>query len=151
MLALLVVSADKTEIDLMLMLFSLLKNDNAFFLGTVLNNFKYKNGYGYYQKYYYSYRSNGKDLKKHQGQIRSFKINLSHTCLHVIQCSKINNINELPMKLSRILIIHYVKTCYTILNTYISTPGTLKLKLKRIAVLRQKNKNLRWCVVSNKI
>ena len=38
----------------------LLKKDGAPFLGTVLNNFKYKNGYGYYYKYYYNYESDRK-------------------------------------------------------------------------------------------
>ncbi len=64
----LVVSADKTENKLMLDAVELLKNDNSAFLGTVLNNFKYKKGYGYYQKYYYNYQSNGKDYKKHRGK-----------------------------------------------------------------------------------
>jgi polysaccharide biosynthesis transport protein len=52
---LLVVSADKTEIGLMKNAVELIKNDHVPFLGTVLNNFKSKNGYGYYYKYYYYY------------------------------------------------------------------------------------------------
>ena len=64
----LVVSADKTETKLMLDAVKLLKNDNTTFLGTVLNNFKYKKGYGYYYKYYYNYQSDGKDYKKHHGK-----------------------------------------------------------------------------------
>ena len=69
----LVVSADKTETNLMLDAVKLLKNNNATFLGTVLNNFKYKNGYGYYYKYYYNYQSNGKDFKKHHGKYEILK------------------------------------------------------------------------------
>ncbi|MGE5431606.1 MAG: GumC family protein [Syntrophomonadaceae bacterium] len=53
----LVVSADKTVNDLMEEAVSLVKNDKSTFLGVILNNFNYKNGYGYYKKYYYSYPS----------------------------------------------------------------------------------------------
>lgn len=60
----LVVSAEKTEINLMIDAVNLLKKDNSPFLGAVLNNFKYKNGYGYYFKYYYNYSSDGKKGKK---------------------------------------------------------------------------------------
>jgi polysaccharide biosynthesis transport protein len=60
----LVVSADKTETKLMLDAVDLLKKDEVPFLGTVLNNFKYKNGYGYYYKYYYSYESDRTKGKK---------------------------------------------------------------------------------------
>ncbi len=76
---LLVVSAEKTEINLMLEAVKLLKknNDNTF-LGTVLNNFKYKNGYGYYYKYYYNYHSNGKDFKKHKGKYEVLKLMFSY-------------------------------------------------------------------------
>ena len=52
---LLVISADKTEKRLMTDAVDLLKRSNAAFFGTVLNNFKYKSGYGYYYKYYYNY------------------------------------------------------------------------------------------------
>jgi capsular exopolysaccharide synthesis family protein len=52
---LLVVSADNTEIDLMEKSVELLKSDNIQFIGTVLNNFTYKSGYGSYYKYYYYY------------------------------------------------------------------------------------------------
>ena len=55
----LVVSSDKTEKKLMTDAFNLLKKDKESFLGTVLNNFKYKSGYGYYYKYYNNYSSNG--------------------------------------------------------------------------------------------
>jgi capsular exopolysaccharide synthesis family protein len=51
----LVVSADTTEIDLMEKSVELLKSDNINFIGTVLNNFTYKSGYGSYYKYYYYY------------------------------------------------------------------------------------------------
>ena len=53
----LVVSADRTDTNLMVDAVDLLKKDGAPFLGTVLNNFKYKSGYGYYYKYYYNYES----------------------------------------------------------------------------------------------
>jgi len=46
----LVVSSDKTEIDLMSDAIELMKSDKSQFLGTVLNNFRYKSGYGYYYK-----------------------------------------------------------------------------------------------------
>ena len=65
----LVVSADKTDTDLMVDAVDLLKKDGAPFLGTVLNNFKYKNGYGYYYKYYYNYESNRKEGKGKKGKI----------------------------------------------------------------------------------
>jgi len=51
----LIVSADSTEIDLMTTAVGLIKNDKSPFLGVVLNNFVYKNGYGSYYKYYYYY------------------------------------------------------------------------------------------------
>jgi len=58
----LVISADKTEVELMNDAVELIKRDKVAFLGTVLNNFKYRSGYNYYYKYYYSYAgsSNGK-------------------------------------------------------------------------------------------
>ncbi len=63
----LVISADRTEIELMTDAVELIKSDKGAFLGTVLNNFRYKNGYGYYYKYYYSYSSsNGKGNKNHR-------------------------------------------------------------------------------------
>ena len=66
----LVVSADKTETELMTDAVELIKNDKVPFLGTVLNNFKYKNGYGYYYKYYYHYgSSNGKGNKNHKTKV----------------------------------------------------------------------------------
>ena len=63
----LVVSADKTDHRLMMDAVDIIKRDKVPFLGTVLNNFKYKNGYGYYYKYYYSYSSSkGKGNKNHK-------------------------------------------------------------------------------------
>jgi Mrp family chromosome partitioning ATPase/uncharacterized protein involved in exopolysaccharide biosynthesis len=62
----LVVSADRTETDLMLDAVDLMKQNEVPFLGTVLNNFKHKKGYGYYFKYYYNYPSNGEKDSKHK-------------------------------------------------------------------------------------
>ena len=52
---LLVVSAENTEIELMERSVELIRRENTQFLGTVLNNFSYKSGYGSYYKYYYYY------------------------------------------------------------------------------------------------
>ena len=57
-----VVSADTTEIELMERAVDLIKQENTQFLGTVLNNFSFKSGYGSYYKYYYYYSS--PDAKK---------------------------------------------------------------------------------------
>ncbi len=57
-----VVSADTTEIELMERAVELIKAENTHFLGTVLNNFSFKSGYGSYYKYYYYYSS--PDAKK---------------------------------------------------------------------------------------
>ena len=54
---LIVVSADTTEVELMERAVELIKRENTQFLGTVLNNFSYKSGYGSYYKYYYYYSS----------------------------------------------------------------------------------------------
>ena len=54
----LVVSADATESKVMSEAVNLIQNTNTPILGTVLNNFKYKNGYKYYYKYHYNYLSN---------------------------------------------------------------------------------------------
>ena len=63
----LVISADKTEHQLMIDAVDLIKRDKVPFIGTVLNNFKYKSGYGYYYKYYYNYGSSKeKGKKKHK-------------------------------------------------------------------------------------
>lgn len=63
----LVISADKTENRLFEDAVDLIKQNKMSFLGTVLNNFKYKSGYGYYYKYYYNY-SKSSDKK---GRFRS--------------------------------------------------------------------------------
>jgi len=52
---LLVVSAENTEIEMMERSVELIRRENTQFLGTVLNNFSYKSGYGSYYKYYYYY------------------------------------------------------------------------------------------------
>jgi capsular exopolysaccharide synthesis family protein len=69
----LVVSADTTEIDLMEKSVELLKSDHIQFLGTILNNFTYKSGYGSYYKYYYYYSrpSNGSNKSKSFTKIES--------------------------------------------------------------------------------
>jgi len=51
----LVVSSETTEIDLMKRSVDLIKRENTHFLGSVLNNFSFKSGYGSYYKYYYYY------------------------------------------------------------------------------------------------
>ncbi len=51
----LVVSSETTEIDLMTRSVDLIKRENTHFLGSVLNNFSFKSGYGSYYKYYYYY------------------------------------------------------------------------------------------------
>ncbi len=66
--SILVVSSENTKVGLMLDAVKLIKNENSTFLGTVLNNFNYKKGYGYYHKYYYNYQSEGKDYKRHRGK-----------------------------------------------------------------------------------
>ncbi len=52
---LLVVSAENTEVEMMERSVELIRRENTQFLGTVLNNFSYKSGYGSYYKYYYYY------------------------------------------------------------------------------------------------
>jgi capsular exopolysaccharide synthesis family protein len=54
----LVVSADTTEFELMERSVELMKTDKSSFIGTILNNFSYKSGYGSYYKYYYYYSEN---------------------------------------------------------------------------------------------
>jgi len=63
--SLLVVSAETTESDLLEKSVELIKRDGSSFIGTVLNNFSYKSGYGSYYKYYYYYSrpSEGKKNK----------------------------------------------------------------------------------------
>ncbi len=53
--SILVVSAGTTETELMEKSVELIKRDGSSFIGTVLNNFSYKSGYGSYYKYYYYY------------------------------------------------------------------------------------------------
>jgi tyrosine-protein kinase Etk/Wzc len=53
--SILVVSADTTENELLEKSVELIKRDRSSFIGTVLNNFSYKSGYGSYYKYYYYY------------------------------------------------------------------------------------------------
>jgi tyrosine-protein kinase Etk/Wzc len=61
----LVVSAEKTEFDLMEKAAELIKKGSTSFIGSVLNNFVYKSGYGSYYKYYYYYShpTNGRKTK----------------------------------------------------------------------------------------
>ncbi|MFO7446279.1 MAG: polysaccharide biosynthesis tyrosine autokinase [Ignavibacteriaceae bacterium] len=62
----LIVSAEKTETEMLDRSIELIKNESSAFIGTVLNNFNYKGGYGTYYKYYYYYNHtpNGKDKRK---------------------------------------------------------------------------------------
>lgn len=62
----LVVAANSTEMDLMTKAVELLSHDHGSFVGTVLNRFSYKSGYGSYYKYYYYYSrpQNGSGKKK---------------------------------------------------------------------------------------
>lgn len=53
----LVCSSDLTEINMFERAVDLLRNDNSTLIGTVLNNFSTKAGYGSYYKYYYYYSS----------------------------------------------------------------------------------------------
>jgi capsular exopolysaccharide synthesis family protein len=69
----LVVSADSTEVDLLDKSVELLKSEHIGFIGTVLNNFTYKSGYGSYYKYYYYYSrpTNGSSTVKSFSKIES--------------------------------------------------------------------------------
>ena len=71
---LLVVFANQTENEMMQRATDLIKNDNAYFIGTVLNNFAYKRGYGSYYKYYYYYSSNGSHSKKEKRRRKKEKM-----------------------------------------------------------------------------
>ena len=64
--SILVVSADFTEYELMQKSVELIRHNKSSFIGTVLNNFVYKSGYGAYYKYYYYYTSpdNGKGKRR---------------------------------------------------------------------------------------
>ena len=57
----LVVSANYTEFDLLEKALDILKNSNVNFVGTILNNFVFKNSYGSYYKYYYYYYNREKE------------------------------------------------------------------------------------------
>jgi len=57
----LVVSANYTEFDLLDKGLDILKNSNVNFVGTILNNFVFKNSYGSYYKYYYYYYNREKE------------------------------------------------------------------------------------------
>jgi polysaccharide biosynthesis transport protein len=50
-----VVSSDSTQLNLVEKAVHMIKNDYSMFLGTVLNKFSYRAGYGSYYKYYYYY------------------------------------------------------------------------------------------------
>jgi tyrosine-protein kinase Etk/Wzc len=53
----LVCSSELTEVNMFERAIDLLRNDNSTLIGTVLNNFSTKAGYGSYYKYYYYYSS----------------------------------------------------------------------------------------------
>ncbi|MCK9425660.1 MAG: polysaccharide biosynthesis tyrosine autokinase [Ignavibacteriaceae bacterium] len=57
----LVVSANYTEFDLLDKALDIIKNGNVNFVGTILNNFVFKNSYGSYYKYYYYYYNREKE------------------------------------------------------------------------------------------
>lgn len=62
--SIIVVSAGITETDMLGKSVELIKRDNSSFIGTVLNNFSYRSGYGSYYKYYYYYSHPSPDSKK---------------------------------------------------------------------------------------
>lgn len=61
--SILVVSASKTEKEMMERSALTLMNERSTFIGVVLNNFAYRNGYSSYYKHYYYYSNPGTDLK----------------------------------------------------------------------------------------
>ncbi|MCU7492022.1 MAG: polysaccharide biosynthesis tyrosine autokinase [Ignavibacteria bacterium] len=63
-LSLLVAAAEITEIDVMKRAAELLQHEQGTFIGILLNNFIYKNGYGSYYKNYYYYQSPVRDKKE---------------------------------------------------------------------------------------
>ena len=71
--SILVVSSESTETELMQKSVELLRNQNNTFIGTVLNNFTYRYGYGSYYKYYYAY-SHGGEVKKGKHNVKT-KVN----------------------------------------------------------------------------
>ena len=69
----LVISAGITETELLEKSFGLIKRDGSSFIGTVLNNFSYRSGYGSYYKYYYYYSHTGDAGVKKKSQSKSKK------------------------------------------------------------------------------
>jgi len=69
----LVVSAGITETELLEKSVGLIKRDSSSFIGTVLNNFSYRSGYGSYYKYYYYYSHPGDAGIKKKSQSKSKK------------------------------------------------------------------------------
>ncbi|HEX2867872.1 MAG TPA: polysaccharide biosynthesis tyrosine autokinase [Ignavibacteriales bacterium] len=65
--SILVVSAEKTEVDLMTKSIELLKHEANTFIGVLLNNFSYRAGYGSYYKYYYYYSRPADGQKRLKG------------------------------------------------------------------------------------
>ncbi len=71
--SILVVSAETTEIEMLEKSVELIKKGSSSFIGTVLNNFSYKSGYGSYYKYYYYYSGLKEGKKKKSSQSKSSK------------------------------------------------------------------------------
>ena len=70
----LVVSANKTEKEMMERSARTLIGERSTFIGVVLNNFAYRNGYSSYYKHYYYYSSPNSELKtKHEAKRRKVK------------------------------------------------------------------------------
>ncbi len=67
----LVVSSEKTENKLLMEAAGLLKSSKTKFIGTVLNNFKFKSGYGYYYKYHYNYSGSSDRGRRKKDKIKS--------------------------------------------------------------------------------
>lgn len=67
----LVIAAGVTEYDILFKSLDVLKMAKSHFLGTVLNKFAYRPGYGSYYKYYYYYYNtgNGKENKKDMAKV----------------------------------------------------------------------------------
>lgn len=62
--SILITAANVTEIEIMKKSVELLMNDEGTFIGVVLNNFIYRNGYGSYYKNYYYYQKTPVSKKK---------------------------------------------------------------------------------------
>ncbi len=67
----LVASANVTEKDLLEKSVELLTHDHGSFIGTVLNRFTYRSGYGSYYKYYYYYSKPDQKGKKPKAEINT--------------------------------------------------------------------------------